>query len=31
MDSRDLVRPVDESVDAITDKQAPHTTEDEQL
>ena len=31
MDSRDLVRPVDETVDAITDKQAPHTTEDEQL
>jgi NADH-quinone oxidoreductase subunit J len=31
MDSRDLVKPVDETVDAITDKQAPHTTEDEQL
>ena len=31
MESRDLVRPVDETVDAITDKQAPHTTEDEQL
>jgi NADH-quinone oxidoreductase subunit J len=31
MDSRDLVKPVDETVDAITDKQAPQTTEDEQL
>jgi NADH-quinone oxidoreductase subunit J len=31
MDSRDLVKPVDETVDAITDQQAPHTTEDEQL
>jgi NADH-quinone oxidoreductase subunit J len=31
MDSRDLVKPVDETVDAITDKQAPRTTEDEQL
>jgi NADH-quinone oxidoreductase subunit J len=30
MDSRDLVKPVDETVDAITDKAAPHTTEDEQ-
>jgi NADH-quinone oxidoreductase subunit J len=29
MDSRDLVKPVDETVDAITDKQAPQTTEDE--
>ena len=31
MDSRDLVKPIDETVDAIADKQAPHTTEDEQL
>lgn len=31
MDSRDLVKPVDETVDAITDQQAPQTTEDEQL
>jgi NADH-quinone oxidoreductase subunit J len=31
MNSRDLVKPVDETVDAISDKQAPHTTEDEQL
>jgi len=31
MDSRDLVKPVDETVDAITDKQAPQTTENEQL
>jgi NADH-quinone oxidoreductase subunit J len=31
MDSRDLVKPVDETVDAITDQQAPRTTEDEQL
>jgi hypothetical protein len=29
MDSRDLVKPVDETVDAITGKQAPQTTEDE--
>ena len=31
MDSRDLVKPIDETVDAIAEKQAPHTTEDEQL
>lgn len=31
MDSRDLVKPVDQTVDAITDQQAPQTTEDEQL
>ena len=31
MDSRDLVKPIDETVDAITDQQAPQTTEDEQL
>lgn len=30
MDSRDLVKPVDQTVDAITDQQAPQTTEDEQ-
>ena len=31
LDSRDLVKPVDETVDAITDEEAPHTTEEEQL
>jgi NADH-quinone oxidoreductase subunit J len=31
LDSRDLVKPVDETVDAITYEEAPHTTEEEQL
>jgi NADH-quinone oxidoreductase subunit J len=31
LDSRDLVKPVDETVDAITDEEAPSTTEEEQL
>ena len=31
LDSRDLVKPVDETVDAITDEEAPQTTEEEQL
>jgi len=31
LDSRDLVKPVDETVDAITNEEAPHTTEEEQL
>jgi NADH-quinone oxidoreductase subunit J len=31
LDSRDLVKPVDETVDAITEEEAPHTTEEEQL
>jgi NADH-quinone oxidoreductase subunit J len=30
LDSRDLVKPVDETVGAVTDEEAPHTTEDEQ-
>jgi NADH-quinone oxidoreductase subunit J len=29
LDSRDLVKPVDETVEAITDEEAPHTTEEE--
>ena len=29
VDSRDLVKPVDETVEAITDEDAPHTTEEE--
>jgi NADH-quinone oxidoreductase subunit J len=31
VNSRELVKPVDETVDAIADEQAPRTTEDEQL
>jgi hypothetical protein len=31
LDSRDLVKPVDETVDAIADEEAPSTTEEEQL
>jgi len=31
LDSRDLVQPIDETVDAITDEEAPQTTEEEQL
>jgi NADH-quinone oxidoreductase subunit J len=31
LDSRDLVKPVDQTVEAITDEEAPHTTEEEQL
>jgi NADH-quinone oxidoreductase subunit J len=31
LDSRDLVKPVDETVDAIADDEAPSTTEEEQL
>jgi NADH-quinone oxidoreductase subunit J len=31
LDSRDLVKPVDETVDAITEEEALHTTEEEQL
>ncbi|HEY6688783.1 MAG TPA: NADH-quinone oxidoreductase subunit J [Propionibacteriaceae bacterium] len=31
LDSGDLVKPVDETVDAITDEEAPSTTEEEQL
>jgi NADH-quinone oxidoreductase subunit J len=31
LDSRDLVRPVDQTVEAITDENAPQTSEDEQL
>jgi NADH-quinone oxidoreductase subunit J len=31
LDSRDLVKPVDATVDAITDEEAPHTTEEEPL
>jgi NADH-quinone oxidoreductase subunit J len=29
LDSPDLVKPIDETVDAITDQEAPHTTEEE--
>jgi NADH-quinone oxidoreductase subunit J len=29
LDSRDLVKPIDDTVDAITDQEAPHTTEEE--
>jgi NADH-quinone oxidoreductase subunit J len=29
LDSRDLAKPVDETVEAITDEEAPHTTEEE--
>jgi NADH-quinone oxidoreductase subunit J len=31
LDSRDLVKPVDATVDAITEEEAPHTTEEEPL
>lgn len=31
LESRDLVKPVDETVEAITDEEAPRTTEEEQL
>jgi NADH-quinone oxidoreductase subunit J len=30
LDSRDLVKPVDQTVEAITDENSPHTTEEEQ-
>jgi NADH-quinone oxidoreductase subunit J len=29
MDSRDLVQPIDRTVEAITDVETPHTTEEE--
>lgn len=31
LESRDLVKPVDQTVEAITDEEAPRTTEEEQL